>query len=178
MTAARRAIGVTAPAGFVAAGVACGIRNDHLDLALVVSETEASAAAVFTRNLVQAAPVVLSRQALESSGGRAQAIVVNSGNANACTGERGMDDARKMVDLAAAVCGAKADEALVMSTGIIGEFLPMDKICSGIEAAAQHLSREYHADAMEAIMTTDTQPKEYAVEIETPQGTFRIGGMA
>ena len=178
MTAARRAIGVTAPAGFVAAGVACGIRNDHLDLALVVSETEASAAAVFTRNLVLAAPVVLSRQALASSGGKARAIVLNSGNANACTGEPGDRAAARTAESLASLLGVSPDRTLVASTGVIGVQLPLDRLLEGLPPAVAELSVDGGADAAEAILTTDTCAKECCRRVESPAGSYTIGAMA
>ena len=131
---AGRDTGVTAPAGFRAAGVRCGIRRDQPDLALVVSEREAAAAAVFTRNRVQAAPIVLSRAALAASGGRARAILINSGNANACTGAPGDRAARRSAEALAGLLGVPADRVLVASTGVIGQQLPVAKLIDGLPA--------------------------------------------
>ena len=170
---------VSAPAGFRAAGVACGIKKSNgLDLALIVSDRPASAAAVFTTNKAQAAPVLVSKACLQVSGGRARAIVINSGCANACTGPEGMQTAEVMADTAGRVAGAAASEALVASTGVIGVALDREAITRGIEAAFEELSSEGGPAAARAIMTTDPFPKEAAVEVTTPAGTFRVGGIA
>ncbi len=173
----RRDTGVTAPAGFLASGIRCGIRRDHPDLALLVSEREAAAAAVFTRNLVQAAPVTLSRQALATSGGRARAIVVNSGNANACTGAPGDRAARRTAETLAGLLDLPADRVLVASTGVIGQQLPVDRLLDGLPSAVAALSVAGGADAAEAILTTDTCRKECVRRVETPGGAYTIGGM-
>jgi glutamate N-acetyltransferase / amino-acid N-acetyltransferase len=171
--------GVTAPAGFRAAGVACGIKaNGKSDLSLLVSDTDASAAAVFTTNVAQAAPIVVSREHLGESGGRTRAIVVNSGCANACTGPDGMRDAREMTRLAAQSVGCPDAAVLVASTGVIGVKLPMAKVAAGVAAAAAALSHDGGADAARAIMTTDPFSKEAAAEAAIAAGTFRVGGMA
>ena len=167
--------GVTAPKGFKAAGVRCGIKQQGLDLMLLASECDTTAAALFTTNAVQAAPVMVSRQRVDS--GMARAIVVNSGNANACTGEQGMRDAERMAQIAAAALDVPEDEVLVASTGIIGNHLSMDKIEAGIADAARELSAEAGNVAAEAIMTTDTKPKMIAVETEIGGVSVRIGGM-
>jgi glutamate N-acetyltransferase/amino-acid N-acetyltransferase len=168
--------GVTAALGFTASGVQCGIKAGKKDLCLVVSECPAAAAGMFTTNQLTAAPVIFDREQLKKSQ-HFSAIVVNSGIANACTGERGLQDCRIIAEKTAEVLSIKPEEVLVASTGVIGKFLLMDRISKGIESAASQLSREHHLDAMEAIMTTDTKPKEYAVEVESEQGVFRIGGM-
>jgi len=171
--------GVTAPAGFRAAGVACGIKaNGKPDLSLLVSDTVAAAAAVFTTNVAQAAPIVVSREHLAASGGRTRAVVVNSGCANACTGADGMRDAREMTRLTAESVGCQDGAVLVASTGVIGVKLPMARVASGIAAAASALSHEGGGDAARAIMTTDPFSKEAAAEATIAAGTFRIGGMA
>jgi len=171
--------GVTAPAGFRAAGVACGIKKTGaLDLALVVSDGPATAAAVFTTNKAQAAPVLVSRAHLAHSGGVARAVVVNSGCANACTGPEGMAVARSAADFVASVVGCAADQVLVASTGVIGVQLDLDKLRKGAVDAAQALSRDSHGDAARAIMTTDKGPKSAAVSVTAAAGTFRVGGMA
>jgi len=125
--------GVATPRGFRAAGQYVGIKAEGrgLDLALIVSDTPATAAAVFTTNKAQAAPVVVSKRHLSASKGLARAIIVNSGCANACTGEVGMQDARDMTTLTAALVGCPADQVLVASTGVIGVHLKMDKIRGG-----------------------------------------------
>jgi glutamate N-acetyltransferase/amino-acid N-acetyltransferase len=171
--------GVTAPEGFRASGVACGIKaNGNPDLALVVSDTAASAAAVFTTNVAQAAPILISREHLAASAGRARAIVVNSGCANACTGEDGLAHAREMTRLTADVMRCSPETVLVASTGVIGVKLTMAQVAGGINAAAAALSREGGAAAARAIMTTDPFSKEAAAEAAARQGTFRVGGMA
>jgi glutamate N-acetyltransferase/amino-acid N-acetyltransferase len=171
--------GVTAPAGFRASGVAGGIKaNGKPDVALVVSDTAAAAAAVFTTNVAQAAPILVSREHLQQSGGIATAVVVNSGCANACTGDDGLRDAREMARLAAAAIGCAAGSVLVASTGVIGVKLPMAKVGAGISLAASALSSDGGADAARAIMTTDPFSKEAAAEATVRGGTFRVGGMA
>jgi glutamate N-acetyltransferase / amino-acid N-acetyltransferase len=171
--------GVTAAAGFRAAGVAAGIKaSGALDLALLVADRPpASAAALFTTNQVQAAPVVLCRDHLQRSGGRVAAVLVNSGCANACTGSDGMAVARASADLVAGELQVPVEQVLVASTGVIGVALALERIRAGLPSAAASLSGDGHP-AARAIMTTDTGPKEYAVEAETPEGRFRVGGMA
>jgi len=171
--------GVTAPAGFRTAGVACGIKKTGaLDLALLVADGPATAAGVFTTNRAQAAPVLVSREHLARSGGLARAIVVNSGCANACTGPEGMAVARSSADFVASITGCPADQVLVASTGVIGVQLDLDKLRKGALEAAQVLSRDAHGDAARAIMTTDKAPKSAAVSVTSAAGTFRVGGMA
>jgi len=177
--------GITAPAGFRAAGVACGIKRRKpdatsapLDLALIVAERPVSAAAVFTTNKATAAPVIVSREHLAASGGKATAIVVNAGCANACTGEAGMAAARDMAAAAASAAGCTPDQVLVSSTGVIGVPLDMTKVKAGISAAARELSASGSDAAMRAIMTTDPFPKSKAVMVTTPAGSFKVGGIA
>jgi glutamate N-acetyltransferase / amino-acid N-acetyltransferase len=171
--------GVTAPAGFRASGIACGIKaNGKRDLALIVSDREAAAAAVFTTNVAQAAPILVSREHLEAAHGRATAIVVNSGCANACTGADGLAHAREMTRRTASVVGCAPEQVLVASTGVIGVKLPMPILVNGIGHASAALSADGGADAARAIMTTDPFPKEAAAEIVTARGSFRVGGMA
>jgi glutamate N-acetyltransferase/amino-acid N-acetyltransferase len=170
--------GITAPHGFRAAGVSCGIKAKGLDLALIVSDAPASAAAVFTTNLAQAAPILVSRRQLEASAGRAAAIVVNSGCANACTGPDGLEHAVAMAEETAAALKCERSSVLVASTGVIGVKLDMTKIGRGIASASRALSREGGSDAARAIMTTDPFPKEVSVEIQSRAGMFRVGGIA
>ncbi len=167
---------VTAPLGFRAAGVASGIKPDRLDLALVVADVSCASAGVFTANLAQAAPVVVSREHL--AGARTRAIVANAGCANAATGNGGLADAREMAALAARAAGCPVEEVVVASTGVIGVRLPMDKVRTGIPKAFSRLSREGGKDAARAIMTTDTRPKEVVVSFPVSGVTCRIGGMA
>ncbi|ADI02919.1 bifunctional glutamate N-acetyltransferase/amino-acid acetyltransferase ArgJ [Syntrophothermus lipocalidus] len=169
--------GVTAPKGFLAQGVMAEIRKKgKKDVAVIYSEGLARAAGVFTTNLVQAACVKYTKQAIAD--GQAQAIVVNSGNANACTGAHGEKDAYLMAEAAARALKLEPRDVLVASTGVMGVPLPMDRVKAGIERACQGLSREGGLCAAEAIMTTDTVVKETAVEVEIEGRAVRIGGMA
>lgn len=159
------------PAGFRVAGVHCGIKKNSAkqDLTLLVSEPGAAAAGVYTTNLVFAAPVGLDRA--RTPGGDFRVVVINSGNANACTGPQGDADAQEMARLAAAAVGARPEQALVMSTGVIGFYLPMDKIAPGIQAAAQRLgaTEDHIIGAARGMLTTDTVYK-------AASRTVRIGG--
>ena len=171
--------GVTAPRGFRAAGVHCGIKKNPqaLDLAIVSADSPASAAAVFTTNRAVAAPVIVSREHLHQSGGRASAIVVNSGCANACTGDAGMRVARDMAEAASQEMHVALDQVLIASTGVIGVQLDIAKVRAGVHAAARGLSAEGGDAATRAIMTTDPFPKSYAVSVDGPNGSFTVGGM-
>jgi glutamate N-acetyltransferase/amino-acid N-acetyltransferase len=172
--------GVVAAKGFRCAGVRCGIktRAGAPDLGLILTDKPAITAAVFTTNRVQAAPVLFDRELLKR--GAVSGVVVNAGNANACTGLKGLRDARRMSEMAAECTGAAPGRFLVASTGIIGVPLPMDKIEAGIRDAAAHLGRTpVHADAAtRAIMTTDLMPKAFAVEVRVGGKPVRIGGIA
>ena len=168
--------GVTAARGFRACGVAAGIKyQNRKDLALVVADCPAAVAAVYTTNKVAAAPVQVDRERTHS--GQAQAVVVNSGCANACTGATGLANAREMARLAAQELGIGEQSVLVCSTGVIGVHLPMDRVVAGVKLAAGALSREGGDDAAHAIMTTDTVDKQMAVELEIDGKTVCIGGM-
>jgi glutamate N-acetyltransferase/amino-acid N-acetyltransferase len=168
--------GITAPLGFRASAVASGIKPERLDLALVVADVSCTAAGVFTANLAKAAPVLVSQRHLAN--GRARAIVANAGCANAATGEGGLTDARDMAETVAHSVGCPIEEVLVASTGVIGVRLPMDKVRAGIAEASRRLSRDGGVDAARAIMTTDTKPKEVAVEFPVGDSTCVVGGMA
>jgi len=169
--------GVTAPKGYKAAGVACGIKQSgNKDMSLLVSERAATAAAVFTMNKMAAPPVHLSKKHLED--GKAQAVVINSGNANACTGEEGYGDAIKMAQATGSALGIDPHDVIVSSTGIIGVPLPMEKVEAGVKDAAGKLAVDGGGCAAEAIMTTDTFVKEYAVAFELDGADVRVGGMA
>jgi glutamate N-acetyltransferase/amino-acid N-acetyltransferase len=172
--------GVTAPQGFTSAALHSGIKakTGALDLTVVAAEGPVAAAGLFTTNLAQAAPVLVSKEHLQRSGGRARAIVINSGCANACTGAKGMADAARMASEVAASLGCRADEVLVASTGVIGVNLVMDKVVPGIRTAVSALSRGRGSDVARAIMTTDPFPKECAVTVETARGSFVVGGTA
>jgi glutamate N-acetyltransferase/amino-acid N-acetyltransferase len=171
--------GITAPAGFEAAGLACGIKiNGRPDLAAVAAARPVSAAAIFTTNQVKAAPVLVSQEHLHRSAGSAQVVITNSGCANACTGPQGMADAREMALLTATHLGCAPRHVLVASTGVIGVNLNTEALRRGIPAVVGALSRDGHGAAAQAIMTTDPFPKTYAVEVVGPYGSFRVGGMA
>jgi glutamate N-acetyltransferase / amino-acid N-acetyltransferase len=171
--------GVTAPAGFRAAGISAGIKPaGALDLALMVSDTPAQAAAVFTTNRAQAAPVVLARQHLARSGSVASAIVVNSGCANACTGDAGMQAAQEMAAETARLLKCPADQVLVASTGVIGVALPMEKIRASLPRAVRALGVDQGSAAARAIMTTDPFPKEAAAHLRIGAREITIGGTA
>ena len=171
--------GVATARGFRAAGISAGIKaSAKPDLALVVSDTPATAAAVFTLNKVQAAPVLVSKEHLAKSGGIVSAIVVNSGCANACTGDAGMADARTMAAETARLAGCPPEQVLVASTGVIGVNLPMDKLRSGIPLAFAALARSEGPRAAQAIMTTDPFPKESAATFTVGGKTVTVGGMA
>ncbi len=169
--------GITGPKGFLATGVHCGVKKAKKDLALVFSTAPAIGAAVFTQNKVPAAPIIVDKLQLKKSF-NTRAIVINSGNANACTGERGLNDAWSMAKIAASSLGISESEVLVSSTGVIGQYLPIGKIESGIAEAAPTLSAEGHTDAAEAIMTTDTFTKELAVQFALDGVVVTIGGMS
>ncbi|HMK38582.1 MAG TPA: bifunctional glutamate N-acetyltransferase/amino-acid acetyltransferase ArgJ [Bacteroidota bacterium] len=169
--------GITAPKGFRAAGIHCGVKKLKKDICLVVSDAPAACAVVLTTNRVQAAPVLLTREKMERSR-LCRALVVNSGNANACTGDRGMKDARAMAEAAASALNVPVDEVLVSSTGVIGQFLPIEAVTAGIAGASRVLSPRGGASAAEAIMTTDTFVKEFALEFECNGVLARMGGMA
>jgi glutamate N-acetyltransferase/amino-acid N-acetyltransferase len=167
--------GVTSPRGFSAGATYVGIKKkaeDCLDLGILFSEAPCTAAAVFTTNKIKAAPIVLSQQRLQ--GGRAVALVVNSGCANACTGEQGMADAVEMAELAAERVGVSPEDVLVASTGIIGQWLPMERIRAGMGELV--LAADGGHELTRAIMTTDTVPKEVAVR--AGESDFIIGGTA
>jgi len=160
--------------GFQFAGVAAGIKDDNrLDVGVIAADRPVSAAAVFTRNRVAAAPVELSRAILARTRGRIRGVVVNSGNANACTGPSGLSDARKMAALGREVCGG---HALIASTGVIGRPLAMDRLTSGIAAAGAALAPDGFARFAEAIMTTDKRPKVAARDVALGRNTVRLVG--
>lgn len=172
--------GVTAPQGFRSAAVHCGIKAaaTSLDLTILAAEGNASAAGIFTTNLAQAAPVLVSKRHLERSAGVARAIVVNSGCANACTGVQGMRDAERMAAEVAAGLGCTPEHVLVASTGVIGVNLRMDRVVTGIHTAVPALARGKGSETARAIMTTDPFPKECAVSVQTGRGSFIVGGTA
>ena len=169
--------GVCAPAGFTAAGVHCGIRKNKTkkDLALLYSEVPCAAAAVYTKNLVKGAPITVTRENLAD--GRAQAVLCNSGNANTCNAD-GPAVARRMCELAADACGIDARDVIVASTGVIGQRLDVSPIEASVGALKDALSPDGSRDAAEAIMTTDTAVKEFAVSFTAGGRECRLGGIA
>lgn len=168
---------VTAPQGFLAQGISAGIKKDNkMDLAVIYSEYPCTAAGVFTTNAVRAACVDFNRSQLQN--GKAQAIIVNSGNANACTGEQGWEDTSAMASLLAECLDLNPQDCLVASTGVIGVYMPMERVQEGIVTAANALSVEGGANAAQAIMTTDLVNKEVAVEISLNGKAVKIGAMA
>jgi glutamate N-acetyltransferase/amino-acid N-acetyltransferase len=172
--------GITAPTGFRSAAVHCGIKAKAgaLDLMVLAVDTFASAAAIFTTNLAKAAPVLVSKHHLEITHGTACAIVVNSGCANACTGDDGLANARRMAQEVAFDLGCEPERVLVASTGVIGVHLKMDRLVPGIHKACSTLAHGNGHEAAVAIMTTDPFPKEYSVSVATSRGSFAVGGMA
>lgn len=169
--------GVTAPAGFRAAGVKAGIKLNKKDMALIVADRPAVVAGVFTLNSVKAAPVILCRRRMKERR-LAQAIIVNSGNANACTGRKGLADAESMAATTAGLLNISPSLALVCSTGTIGVPLPMEKIKRGIRLAAGSLKRNGGSEAAKAIMTTDRRSKQAAVRLYVGGRKVTIGAMA
>lgn len=171
--------GITFPEGFVAAGVRCGLKSAGPDLALVVSDTAAAVAGVFTTNRVQAPCVQYSRRVVRQ--GTARALLVNAGNANACNGEQGEADNRALADRVSRRLGTAPDAVLTASTGIIGHLLPMEKLDAGITEAVAALDRDGQTDrtVAQAIMTTDTRPKLLAVEADADSwvAPIRFGGV-
>jgi glutamate N-acetyltransferase/amino-acid N-acetyltransferase len=172
--------GITAPQGFTSAALHCGIKakTGALDLTLIASPGPAAAAGLFTTNLAQAAPVLLSKKHLQQSSGHARAIVINSGCANACTGTQGYADAVTMASETATALACPVEQVLVASTGVIGVNLNMSKVAPGIREAVSQLARGNGSDVARAIMTTDPFPKEAAVRVETAAGSFVVGGTA
>ncbi len=168
--------GVTAAPGFRAGSIAAGIKSDPgiRDVALLVADQLCTVAGTFTTSRAPAAPVLLCKEHLLATNGHAQALIMNSGNANCSNGERGLHDARRMADLTAKRLGIKPEQVLVSSTGIIGRPLPMDKIEYGI-ANVEVAPDGGHLFTL-GIMTTDTRPKEIAIEFELEGKTVRLGG--
>jgi glutamate N-acetyltransferase/amino-acid N-acetyltransferase len=172
--------GVTAARGFRAGAVSARVKNpslERLDLALIVSDFPCVTHGVFTTNQVKAAPVRISQQHLKTHSD-VRAIVANSGNANACTGLQGLKDTKAMVKATAEALGLKMKQVAVGSTGIIGMTMPMDRVLPRISAAAAAIHDKGSDEAAAAIMTSDTKPKTYAIEVPMSSGTVRIGGIA
>lgn len=169
--------GVCAPMGFLAGGIHCGIRKNHIkkDLAMIFSEAPCTAAAVYTQNKVFGAPITVTRNNIAD--GTARAVICNSGNANTCNSD-GVEKANKMCALTAKVLGIKAEDVIIASTGVIGQPINMEPIENGIAALAPILSSDGGCDAAEAIMTTDTKLKEFAVSFRIGTSVITIGAIA
>jgi len=170
--------GVTAPKGFLASGIHCGLKKSNLnkDLALIYSEVPAAAAGMYTKNKVKGAPIYITKEHLNNK--KAQAIIINSGNANTCNGDDGLNKAKKMTSLQAKELKLKTDDVLVASTGVIGVPLNIDAIKDGIPLLTEKLSKEGSNDASLAIMTTDTFQKQLALEFYIGDKKVTIGSMA
>ena len=169
--------GITAPKGFKASGMHCGVKKSgKKDIALIYSDVPANAAAVFTSNKVKAAPILVSMEHIKS--GKAQAIIANSGCANACTGNEGMEDAQVMAKAVASAININSENVLVASTGTIGSRLPLKNILNGIRMLSKKMSPSGGGDAADAILTTDTRRKEIAVQLKAGGKTVTVGGIA
>ena len=167
---------ITSVHGFKAAGIHCGIKKIKKDLALIYSDKPCSAAGTFTLNKVKAAPILISRSIIEKRN-KVKAILVNSGNANACTGDQGHNDALALQKYCAGKLGVEPNEVIISSTGVIGQLMPVDIIKEGINKITQSLTRSGGIDAAEAIMTTDLRLKSYALKIQLAKGEITIGGI-
>ena len=167
---------VTFPFGFKASGIVAGIKKSGKDLALVTSDVPAQCAAMFTTSTLPAACVLFSKEIVKNK--KAQALIINSGNANACTGDQGYKDTQEMASVTAGCLGMSEDMVLVSSTGVIGVPLPMETVRSGIVKACSTIKDQGGIEAAEAIMTTDTYAKYFAVEFELDGKKARIGSMA
>lgn len=172
--------GVCAAKGFKASGVYCAIKENPTkknDIAMLVSDVMCNTAGVYTQNKVKGAPVIVTKQNLEKSGGKAKAVIVNSKNANTCNAD-GEEKANEMCRLTAEALGIKPEEVIVASTGVIGQILPIEPIKKAVPQLVEKLSYTGNVEAATAIMTTDTVKKEYAVEFEIGGKTCHMGGMA
>lgn len=171
-------LGVTSPLGFQASGIHCGLKKSSLkkDLALIYSEVPAVASGVYTKNKVKGAPLTVTKQHLSNK--KAQAIIINSGNANTCTGDDGLAKAKKTSVLCGKALNIKTDDVLVASTGVIGVPLNIDAIKDGIPTLVKNLSKDGSPDANEAILTTDTVKKQAGIEIEINGKKVTIAAMA
>ncbi len=168
---------ITSVKGIKAAGIHAGLKRKRKDLALIVSEQPCSVAGTFTLNKVQAAPLLVSKKVI-AKGGKVKAILVNSGNANACTGERGYNDALKSQKYCAKKLGVEQDEVIISSTGVIGEYMPMHILKNGIESIVDQVTDDGGIKAAKAILTTDLVEKAFAVNVKLSSGEVTIGGIA
>ena len=169
----------TSPLGFIAGAAACGLKpSGNLDISLLYSERDCTAAGVFTKNQVVAAPVILDRQILSDNPKGIRGVVANAGVANACTGEQGMAAAKEMLASAANLLSVQPQQLFILSTGVIGVQLPMEKIERGLRVASRSMAIDRGKAMARAIMTTDTKSKHLAVRLNLPSGSVTIGGMA
>jgi len=168
---------ITSVAGIKATGIHAGLKRKRKDLALIVSEEPCSVAGTFTLNKVKAAPLIVSQE-LINKGGKVKAILVNSGNANACTGDRGLNDAYEMQKYCAEKLGINQNEVVISSTGVIGEYLPMHILKTGIDSIVNEVNNPDGIKAAKAIMTTDLREKSFAVKVQLSSGEITIGGIA
>lgn len=168
--------GVTAPKGFLASGIHCGLKKEKKDLALIYSDSICDAAAAYTQNLVKGQPIQVTAEHLAN--GKAQAVIINSGNANTCTGEEGKEKAFQMAGFVAKEMGIDQRDVIVASTGVIGVQLPVEKVEAAVPKLVKQISKDGHIDASNAILTTDTRAKEMAVTIRIDDKEITIGGMA
>ena len=174
----KRDSAVDSAKGFAVAGVHAGLKKDGaLDFALISSEVNCVTAGVFTRNKVKAAPVLLNMERLGEHGERIRAVAINTVSANACTGAKGLENARSATEMVAQNLSISAEQVLVMSTGVIGTHLPMEKIARGVDLASANLGSDWHSTAA-AIMTTDTRPKAASVSVETGADAITLTGIA
>ena len=170
---------LTSPLGFVAGAAACGLKESgNLDIGILISERNCTAAGVFTQNQIVAAPVIVDRQLLNDNPEGIRGVVANAGMANACTGQRGMAAAKQMQAKAAALLAVQPQQLFVLSTGVIGVQLPMESVEQGLEVAGASMASDRGIAMARAIMTTDTRPKHLAVRLNTPAGSITIGGVA
>jgi glutamate N-acetyltransferase/amino-acid N-acetyltransferase len=167
---------ITSVQGYKAAGIHCGLKKKKKDLALIYSDVPCSVAGTFTLNKVIASPNVISRNIIEL-GGNVRAILVNSGNANACTGAKGFENALASQSYLAKKLSINPSEVIISSTGVIGQQLPIDKLLSGIDKIIPELSKEGGDYAAEAILTTDLKKKSFAVKLQLKEGEVKIGGI-
>ena len=167
---------VTSTNGFKAAGIFCGIKKKRKDLALIYSAEPCTAAGTFTLNKVKAAPLLISQDVIKS-GKTVNAVLVNSGNANACTGEEGYKNAELMQRICAEKLSIDPENVLISSTGVIGQQMPMENLLNGITNIVPFVSKKGGSDAAEAIMTTDTKPKSFAVKVKVGDESFTIGAI-
>ncbi len=168
---------ITSVKGIKATGIHAGLKRKRKDLALIVSEKPCSVAGTFTLNKVQAAPLLVSKEVI-AKGGKVKAILINSGNANACTGERGYNDALKSQKHCAKRLGVEQDEVIISSTGVIGEYMPMHILKTGIESIVDQVTDDGGLKAAKAILTTDLVEKSFAVNVKLSGGEITIGGIA